>query len=713
MSRRGGDRRGSCKSRRAPSRYDAQGTMDYADQSIQQALLAAIVESSDDAIVSKTLDGRILSWNRGAEKMYGYRADEVVGGPITIIIPPELHEEEAQILAQLRRGERIDHFETTRVARDGRRIAISLTVSPVRDAQGKVIGASKIARDISVRKLMEEAQRDRERLLSAEAKSLAKLAEFSTRLWRARTLAAGLEEMLDAAIELLDAQLGNVQILDPDRHVLKIAAHRGFSQEYLDFFAEVSAGDGSACGRALSTRQRIIIEDVEADENYAAFRSLAREAGYRSVVSAPLVSGDGTPLGMITTHFGDRGRPARLALDRLDLYLKQASDFIQRARLEEALRRNQEFLREADRRKDEFLALLAHELRNPLAPIRYALATTRRGGRTPEQQQFAEDVIERQVGRMSRLLDDLLDVSRITRGTLELKKAPTELTAVLGTAIETARPVLDARRHELSLDLPHEAVRLDADAVRLEQVFSNLLINAAKYTDQGGRIELKAVHEGNEVVVSVNDNGIGMTPDMIPKLFGLFSQANPALSRAEGGLGVGLALVKGLVTLHGGRVEARSDGPGRGSEFVVRLPVTRVAQAPVEEMPVPAAGAALRILVVDDNKDAADSCAILLRLSGHQVQVAYAGQPALRLAETFRPEVYLLDIGLPDLSGYEIAERIRAKPWGRRSTLVAITGWGQEEVRRRAIAAGFDHHLTKPVAAEAVEALLQPDRLAG
>jgi two-component system CheB/CheR fusion protein len=508
------------------------------DSFIRLALLAAIVESSDDAIVSKTLQGRILSWNAGASRIFGYTAAEAIGQPITMIIPPELHDEERSILDKVRRGERIEHFDTIRVAKDGRRIAISLTVSPVRDANGTIVGASKVARDISERKAAEQALRE-----SAER-----------------------------------------------------------------------------------------------------------------------------------------------------------------------LRASEEALLDADRRKDEFLALLAHELRNPLAPIRYTLAANRKSGRTPEQRKRAEEIIERQVAHMSRLLDDLLDVSRITRSTLELKKGPIELTSVVGSAIETARPVLDSKRHNLSLDLPKHAVRLEADAVRLSQVFSNLLINAAKYTDPGGQIQLRATREGNEIVVAVRDNGIGISADMMPRLFAMFSQAQSALGRSEGGLGIGLSLVRGLVTLHGGSVEARSDGPGCGSEFTVRLP----AGTPVEELAdieeeadAPVAGTGMKILVVDDNRDAADTCAALLELSGHHVQTAYTGRRGLELAEAFRPHALLMDIGLPDFDGYQLAAKIRAAPWGRAIILIAVTGWGQEEDRRRALDAGCDHHLTKPIAAETVESLLQ------
>lgn len=521
-----------------PAKLPLSPSPDDPDNSIRLALLAAIVESSDDAIVSKTLEGRIQSWNVGAARIFGYTAEEAIGQPITIIIPPELHDEERRILEQVGSGKRVDHFDTIRVTKDGRRISISLTVSPIRDSRGVIVGASKVARDVTERKRSEQA------LLESE--------------------------------------------------------------------------------RRLKT--------------------------------------------------------------------------------------NEEALRDADRRKNEFLALLAHELRNPLAPIRYALAANKKPGRTPEQIKRSEEIMERQVMHMSRLLDDLLDVARITRSTLELKKVPTELTFVVGSAIDTARPLLEAKHHTLSLDLPKHTDRLEADPVRLAQALSNLLINAAKYTDPGGQIQLRAAREGNEMVIAIRDNGVGISADMLPRLFTMFTQAPGALSRAEGGLGIGLALVRGLAKLHGGTVEAHSDGPGKGSEFVVRLPIgAPIAEARDNERLQRGfdAGAGLKILVVDDSVDAADSCVTLLQLSGHDVQAAYNGQSALDRAETFHPHAVLLDIGLPDMDGYQLAAKIRAAPWGRGILLIAVTGWGQEEDRRRAFEAGFDHHLTKPIAIETLESLLQ------
>jgi PAS domain S-box-containing protein len=674
---------------------------------VGRALLAAIVESSDDAIVSKTLDGQILSWNAGATRIFGYRADEAIGKHITLIIPPELYEEERLILEKLRRGECIDHFDTTRLGKDGRRIPVSLSISPVRDAQGAIVGASKIARDISDRKRAETALRLSEQRLAAEVDALARLTEWSTRLWRSRSLAEGLEEMLAATIEMLGADMGNIQLLDGEQEVLRIITQRGFTQEFLEFFREVSSSDDTACGRSLRAGERVLIEDVSTDAGYEPYREAARAAGYRAVLSAPLISANGAALGIISAHFRTPHRPGDQELRRLDLYLRQASDFIERLRLEDGLRRSEEVLREADRRKDVFLALLAHELRNPLAPIRYALATTRKPGCTTVQRLHAEDVIERQVAHMGRLLDDLLVISRITHGTLELKRQDTDLKSIVAAAVETARPLIQAKRHTLAIDLPSAPAELHADATRLAQVFSNLLINAAKYTDAGGRIELRAVLEAERLVVTVRDNGPGISAEMMPRLFTLFSQAQAGGGNNDG-LGIGLALVRGLTELHGGTVRAQSAGLGRGSEFTVMLPYLsgRVAAGSPSAAPQCTSDAALRVLVVDDNQDAADTCATLLELSGHKVCAAYTALRALELGERFRPQALLVDIGLPDLSGYDLAQRIRAAPWGQHATLIAVTGWGQEQDKRRALEAGFEHHLTKPVAAEAVTALL-------
>jgi PAS domain S-box-containing protein len=488
-----------------------------------QELLAAIVASSDDAIVSKTLDGTIVTWNAGAERLYGYTADEAVGRHITLVIPPERHEEERLILQRLRKGLRIDHFETVRVTKDGRKIDVSLTVSPVLDESGNVVGASKTARDITLRKQTEAA------------------------------------------------------------------------------------------------------------------------------------------------------------------------------------------LREADRRKDEFLAILAHELRNPLAPIRNALQILRLAKPGDPGGRRVAEMMERQVDHLVRLVDDLMEVSRITRGKIDLRKERIEVAALLRSALETSRPLMEAAGHQLSVSMPAESLEVEGDPVRLTQVVANLLNNAAKYTDPGGRIWLSARRDGDAASISVRDNGAGIPPENLPRIFELFMQVARSSERAQGGLGIGLTLVKNLVELHGGSVEARSEGPGKGSEFVVRLPAVAETRrrdvAPAELQPA-AALAPDRILVVDDNRDAAESLGMLLELLGAEVQVAHSGPEALRLLNTYQPAVVLMDIGMPGMDGYEVARRIRQRDDLGQVALVALSGWGQEEDRRRSRRAGFDHHLVKPVDPRALEALL-------
>ena len=365
-------------------------------------------------------------------------------------------------------------------------------------------------------------------------------------------------------------------------------------------------------------------------------------------------------------------------------------------------------LRQQDRRKDDFIATLSHELRNPLAPIRAAAKVIASPQVAPAQLQRAQLIIERQVTHMALLLDDLLDVARITQGKLQLKKETVALIDVVDAAVEAVRPALNGKNHELSLSLPTEPVLLDADPLRLSQILSNLLMNAAKYSDAGGHIQVAGAIQGDRVALSVKDNGIGIPPESITGIFEMFSQIEGVTGRSDGGLGIGLALVKGLTELHGGTVEARSGGLGHGSEFIVRLPFVPPHQAPPPLMtdPAPTASVRRRILIADDNKDAAESLSMVLELAGHEVRVAHLGRTALSLAQAFRPDTALLDIGMPDLSGYEVARDLRREPWGTRIQLIALTGWGQENDRRRAIEAGFDHHLTKPIDPDQLEAVI-------
>jgi PAS domain S-box-containing protein len=488
-------------------------------------LLAALVESSDDAIIAVDMEGRVKSWNEGAHRILGYSAEEMVGEPITRIIPADRAEDEPKIFERVRRGQKVDHYETVRQDKQGRLIDVSLTVSPIFDRNGRIIGASKISRDISQQKRVEQT------------------------------------------------------------------------------------------------------------------------------------------------------------------------------------------LRDADRHKDEFLAVLAHELRNSLAPVRNALQISWLS-RDRKVVEDANALIERQLRHMVHLVDDMLDVSRIAQGKLELRRESVDLAGALRNAVAASRPLIDKRNQSLEARLPAEGAMIaQADATRLVQVFQNLLTNASKYTPEGGHIVLEASAQagkhGQEARVTVRDNGIGIAPDLLPSLFTLYTQSTRARDFAQGGLGIGLHLVDRLVRLHGGSVEAESAGTNQGSVFTVHLPLERRA-GPVVDAPAgeEAALAGRRILIVDDNVDAADSMAVLLELKGHECQTVYEGHGVLAVARAFQPDVVLLDLGLPGLSGFEVARQLRCELEGEVPVMIAVTGQGQPEDRERAHEAGFDHHLLKPVDMRTLDRLL-------
>jgi signal transduction histidine kinase/ActR/RegA family two-component response regulator len=430
--------------------------------------------------------------------------------------------------------------------------------------------------------------------------------------------------------------------------------------------------------------------------------SLMLSAPLQRAISAPLDSMTAVASRVVDERDYSQ-RAAKRADDEIGLVVEAFNRMLDEVQLRtRALEASDAALREADRRKDEFLATLAHELRNPLAPIRNAAELLRLHAADERQRERAREIISRQVKRMALLLDDLLDVSRITRQHLVLKKEHVSLAAVVSTAIETARPLIDTKQHSLQVSLPPEPIELEADPLRLSQAISNLLNNAAKYTDPHGLIRLSAELTAGELRIAVSDSGIGIDPKVLPTIFQMFTQVDSPIDRTEGGLGIGLALVRGLVELHGGTVDAVSAGAGQGSTFSIRLPGAHFSARPSRDDETDpgtrtADGPTFRILVADDNVDAAESLALLIKMWNHDICVARTGSDALEIALRVQPDVCILDIGMPDMSGYEVARRIRSQPWGRETVLFALTGWGQSEDIERAKAAGFNEHMTKPV----------------
>ncbi len=618
-------------------------------------LLSAIVNSSVDAIISTSVEGIIQSWNAGAERLFGYTAAEAVGRHISFVIPTERISEEDEILSLIRAGRRVEHMDTVRVRRDGQFIHVSLSVSPVRDDEGRVVGASKIVRDVTERKQAEEQIRTSEaRLRSILEHSPVGIVQTDASFRLTLVNRRWCEMLGYSEAELLEKRVVDIT------HSSSIAATH------------------EAVGRL-----------AEGGPDFQIQKSYKRKDG--SVLSAlsnvtAVRSPEGQFQGMIA-----------VVLDTTELL-----------RIEGELRRVAAELSAADGRKNEFLATLAHELRNPLAPIRNGLQLMRLAGDDRAVVDQARDMIDRQVNQIVRLVDDLMDVNRIATGKVELRKERVSLASVVESAIETSRPLIELMGHDLKVALPEHPLIVEVDPTRLAQALLNLLNNAAKYSEPNSRIWLTAEQQGTDVVVSVRDTGIGIPADQLSRVFEMFSQADRSLEKSRGGLGIGLCLVKRLVELHGGTIEAQSEGPGKGSEFVVRLPVVVDSAASAEEANVPEEhDEPLRILIVDDNHDSADSLAMMLKMMGNESSTAYDGEEAVAVACTFRPDVILLDIGLPKLNGHEVCRRIRQLDQGKEMVIIAQTGWGQHEDRRRTLEAGFDHHLVKPVDLQALMTLLR------
>ncbi|MDQ3205213.1 MAG: PAS domain-containing protein [Pseudomonadota bacterium] len=564
---------------------------------------------------------------------------------------------------------------------------------------GKPLRMLGIGLDVTQRKRAEQTAR----FLADASAALAADVDFELTLQKVSSLAVpSFADWATVDLAEADGSLRRVSVshIDPAKVQLAHEVHRRFPPDPAAPWGVWSILRTGRPELIPEITDNVLEQSVNDDE----LLGIIRQLGLRSYIGVPL-SVRGKTLAVITFINAESGH----RYDHTDLAV--AEDLASRAAI--AIENAQLYreLRDADLRKDEFLATLAHELRNPLAPIGNGLHVLRLAGGGGEMAGEARAMMERQLGQMVRLVDDLLDVSRITQNRLELRQERVSLAAVVNNAVETSRPLIEQAGHIFSLKLPLEPVYLHADPTRLAQVFSNLLNNAAKYTEPGGRITLTGEASGGDVVVEVRDNGLGIPADALPRIFKMFSQVDRHLERARGGLGIGLSLARQLVELHGGTIEARSDGPGRGSVFVVQLPIAR-ATRPAQSSPGdhrPSETARRRILVVDDNCDSARSLGVMLDLMGNQTHTAYDGVAAVEAAEAFRPDLILLDIGLPKLNGYDACRRIREQPWSKGMVIVALTGWGQDEDRRRSREAGFDHHLVKPLdIAEINRLLAQP-----
>ena len=610
---------------------------------LQEERFRHLVEGvSDYAIFLLEPDGTIATWNSGAQRIKGYTAGEIIGRSFSIFYPPDALDRQWP-QRELEEAARVGRFEDEgwRIRKDGTRFWANVVITAMRDPDGTLRGFSKITRDLTERRLHEEQLRRSEE--------------------RFRLLIEGVQDYA-------------IFMLDPDG---RITSWNAGAERITGYTADEIIGQ--AVDRFYPP------EDILADQPAIELRNAVlyrrtQEIGWR-------MRKDGTRFwaDVATTVLRDsEGRHRGFAQVTRDM-----SD-----------RKRMEALEEEGRRVTEFLAMLAHELRNPLAPIRNAVSILGLAGEVSPQVAWCRDVIERQTNQLSHLVDDLLDVSRVTRGKLQINGAPMDLNAAVMRGIEAARPLIDRRHHELLVNLHREPIVVNGDLTRLTQVMLNLLNNAAKYTPEGGRIEVGVTVEGDEAVVRVADNGLGIPPGLLDRVFDLFAQGERTLDRAEGGLGIGLTLAKRMVALHGGSIVAQSEGAGKGSVFTVRLPrlTLSLPESSSHSFDIVPTNRKRSILVVDDNSDSAASIAMFLRLLGHEVETEGTGPGALEhVAKAKPPEIVLLDIGLPGIDGYEVARRIRELPAGRGIRLYAMTGYGQEEDRRRSEEAGFDAHLVKPV----------------
>ena len=687
-------------------------TRDITDRKIAErngARLAAIVESSDDAIVAKDLNGVITSWNSAAQRMFGYAADEAIGQSIRIIIPDTHQHEEDTILGRIRRGESVQHFETIRCRKDGSCLPISVTVSPIRDTSGTIVGASKVARDISERKRAEELARRAQQ----QTEFVARMAEVVSRSVDYDAKLKGLVELAVPAI----ADWAALDVVEPDGRLRRLAvAHASVGESQLDDEVRRRHEDPiTPCNarQVIRTGKSVLLSDVTEDAIVAAANSddhraaLMRALRLTSCVCVPLTTNHGTfaALTLATAESGRQYSTEDFAF---------AEDVASRTALMVDLARAYEELRKASGVKDEFLATLSHELRTPLNAIQGYARMLRAGMVTPDKLPRTFETIERNTASLAKMVEDILDVSRVVSGKMRLNMQPVELPPVVHDAIGTVMPAAEAKHIRLETIVDPQLGLVSGDPDRLRQVVWNLLSNAVKFTPKEGRIQVRLERVNSSVEIIVSDTGIGIRPDFLPHIFERFRQADSAAGREHSGLGLGLAIVRNLVELHGGTVYATSGGEGQGSTFRVRLPL-RIVHAdwqPEAERVHPRSGESsplslaelprlshTHVLAVDDDPDALRLLKEILESVGATVSTATSSRAALEIVATDRPDVLVTDLGMPLMDGYELIQRIRTSEVSavRNIPAAALTAYARAEDRAKSLKSGFEMHLAKPI----------------